>query len=141
MNTPAPREAGLALGIALMLLGILLFVANDVLGKWLVATYGVGQILLVRSLAALVMLAPAIRREGAEALLHPPRPGLQAVRVLLSTLEVAAFYWCVAYLPLADVVTFYLAGPIWVAALSGPLLGERVGWRSWAAILLGCSSP
>jgi hypothetical protein len=137
MKAPAPRQAGLALGIAQMLVGIFLFVANDVLGKWLVATYGVGQILLVRSLAALAMLAPSIRREGAQALLHPPRPGLQAVRVLLSTLEVAAFYWCVAYLPLADVVTFYLAGPIWVAALSGPLLGERVGWRSWAAILLG----
>jgi hypothetical protein len=51
MNAPAPRQAGLALGIALMLVGIFLFVANDVLGKWLVATYGVGQILLVRSLA------------------------------------------------------------------------------------------
>ena len=41
-----------------------------------------------------------------------PRPGLQAVRAVLATVEVACFSWAVAYLPLADVMAFYLAGPI-----------------------------
>ena len=45
-------------GIALMTAGIFLFAVNDALGKWLVATYTVGQVLLIRSLAALAMLAP-----------------------------------------------------------------------------------
>src|SRR5262249_11591983 len=39
-----------AAGIALMIAGIFLFAVNDTLGKWLVATYSVGQVLLVRSL-------------------------------------------------------------------------------------------
>ena len=65
------------------------------------------------------------------------RPGLQALRALLSTVEVAAFFWAVAYLPLADVVTFYLAGPIYVTALSVILLGEHVGWRRWTAVIVG----
>jgi drug/metabolite transporter (DMT)-like permease len=131
-----PRQAALA-GIAMMLLGIFLFVVNDVVGKWLVATYGVGQILLVRSIAALLVLAPAILRAGVASVALPAAPGLHLLRVVFSTLEVAAFYWAVAYLPLADVVTFYLAGPIWVTALAGPLLGEHVGWRRWTAVLVG----
>jgi drug/metabolite transporter (DMT)-like permease len=68
---------------------------------------------------------------------HAPRPGLQIVRVVLSTLEVAMFFWAVSYLPLADTVTFYLAGPIYVTALSVVLLGEKVGWRRWTAVFVG----
>lgn len=134
----APPSSGAALaGIGMMLLGILLFVVNDVMGKWLVSTYSVGQVLLVRSLAAMLLLAPMIWRTGLAQIFAAPRPGLQILRVVLSTAEVAAFYWAVAYLPLADVVTFYMAGPIWVTALASPLLGERIGWRRWSAVLVG----
>ncbi|MCP8939142.1 DMT family transporter [Alsobacter sp. SYSU M60028] len=125
------------LGIAMMLLGIFLFVVNDVMGKWLVATYSVGQVLLLRSVAALVLLAPMIWRTGLREIVSAPQPGLQVLRVTLSTAEVACFYWAVAYLPLADVVTFYMSGPIWVTALAGPMLGERIGWRRWSAVLVG----
>ena len=59
------------------------------------------------------------------------------MRVVLSTLEVAMFFWAVSYLPLADTVTFYLAAPIYVTALSVMLLGERVGWRRWCAVMVG----
>lgn len=134
-SEPASGSAGL--GILMMLVGIFLFVCNDVMGKWLVSTYTVGQVLLIRSLFALVLLAPMIMREGLGPIIRPARPGLQLLRILFSTLEVAAFYWAVAYLPLADVVTFYLSGPIWVTALAGPLLGEKVGWRRWTAVLVG----
>ena len=65
------------------------------------------------------------------------RPGLQLLRVVLSTLEVAAFFLATVYLPLADVITDYLASPIFVTALSGIVLGERVGWRRWTAIVIG----
>ena len=47
------------------------------------------------------------------------------------------FFLAVAYLPLADVMTFYLAGPIYVTALSAILLREHVGWRRWSAVLIG----
>ena len=130
------RTAVLA-GIGLMLAGMFLFSINDVMGKWLVATYSVGQLLLIRSVAALLLLAPFVWREGIGAYTNMERPGLQALRALLSTAEVAFFYWAVAYLPLADVVTFYLAGPIYVTALSVILLGEHVGWRRWTAVIVG----
>ena len=65
------------------------------------------------------------------------RPWLQLLRVTLSTLEIAAFFLATVYLPLADVVTYYLAAPIFVTALSGLVLGEQIGWRRWSAILIG----
>ncbi len=108
-------------GVVLMLGGMFLFSVNDVVGKWLVATYTVGQVLLIRSLFALAALAPAVARLGKDEILHPPRPGLQALRVAMSSAEVALFYWAVTYLPLADTVTFYLAGPIYVALLAVPI--------------------
>ena len=104
--------------------------------KWLVATYSVGQLLLIRSATTLILLAPFIWWAGRDAFVSAPRPGLQVLRIVLSTLEVAMFFWAVGNLPLADAVTFYLAGPIYVTAISALFL-ERVGWRRWSAVLAG----
>jgi drug/metabolite transporter (DMT)-like permease len=125
------------LGIALMLAGVFLFCMNDVMGKWLVSTYSVGQVLLIRSCAALLILAPILWRAGRQLFTTMPRPGLQLMRVLLGSTEVTMFYWSVVYLPLADAVTYYLAGPIYVTAISAVFLGERVGWQRWTAVLVG----
>ncbi len=124
-------------GIGLMLLGIFFFALNDALGKWLIATYSVGQLLLVRSVAGLVFLVPFIKREGWGAFASAPRPVLQWLRPVFATFEVACFYWALASMPLADVMTFYLAGPIYVTAVSPLLLGEHVGWRRWIAVIAG----
>jgi drug/metabolite transporter (DMT)-like permease len=124
-------------GVAMMLLGVLLFAVNDTLGKWLVGTYTVGQLLLVRSIAGLCAMAPFIRRAGPHAFLRTPRPALQGLRVVFSTLEGALFFWSLTELPLAEVMTYYMAGPIYVTALSPFLLGERVGWRRWTAVAVG----
>jgi len=123
-------------GIGLMAGGIFLFAVNDALGKWLVATYSVGQLLLIRSVAALSLLAPFIRHD-AKSFAAAPRRGIQALRALFATVEVACFYGAVAYLPLADVMTYYLAGPIFVTAIAGAVLGETIGWRRWAAVIVG----
>jgi drug/metabolite transporter (DMT)-like permease len=119
-----------------MLLGVFLFSLNDVMGKWLVATYSVGQVLLLRSVAALAVLLPLMRRQKMPFAV-PPQPGLHALRITLSTLEVACFYWAVTYLPLADVMTYYLAGPIYVAAFAVFWLGERLDKPRIIAIGLG----
>ena len=120
-----------------MLIGIFFFALNDAMGKFLVATFSVGQILLVRSAAALIVLAPFVRREGLSAFTGIARPWLQLLRAVFATLEVACFYWALTDMSLADVMTFYLAGPIYVTAVSPFLLGETVGWRRWAAVFAG----
>lgn len=132
---PAPR--GHAAGILLMLAAVLLFSLNDVLGKWLVASYAVGQVLLLRSLASLAVLAPVAWRSLRAARFRVDRPRLQALRVALGAAEAACFYWSVGHMPLADAMTYWMAAPIMVTALAALLLGERVGARRWALVLLG----
>ena len=129
------RSARLA-GIGLMLLAIFMFSFGDALGKFMVATYSVGQLLWLRACAALIVLVPMIWRHRAD-FARLERPWLQLLRVTLSTLEVAAFFLATVYLPLADVITYYLACPIFVTALSAIVLRERVGWRRWSAVLVG----
>ncbi|SFK03708.1 S-adenosylmethionine uptake transporter [Mesorhizobium albiziae] len=124
-------------GVLLMLGGDFLFALNDAMGKWLVASFSVGQVVLIRSIGAFLILGPMIARQGPEKLWRMERPGLQLLRVITATLDTALFYAAVVYLPLADVMSFYMAGPIYVAALSHLLLGEKVGWRRWAAVLIG----
>lgn len=123
-------------GIGLMLLSIFMFSFGDALGKFMVATYSVGQLLWLRACAALLVLAPMMWRHRAD-FFSLERPWLQLLRVTLSTLEVAAFFLATVYLPLADVITYYLACPIFVTALSAILLREHVGWRRWTAVLIG----
>src|ERR1700686_3024815 len=136
LSTFADERSARLAGIGLMLLSIFMFSFGDALGKFMVATYSVGQLLWLRACAALLVLLPMIWRHRAE-FLRLERPWLQLLRVMLSTLEVAAFFLAASYLPLADVVTYYLACPIFVTALSAIILRERVGWRRWSAILIG----
>jgi S-adenosylmethionine uptake transporter len=124
-------------GVLLFLLGAFMFSLNDAMGKWLVASFSVGQVLVIRSFGAFFILGPMIARQPVSALYKVERMPLQVLRVLFATGDLALFYAAVAYLPLADVMTFYMAGPIYVAALSHFLLGERIGWRRWLAVLIG----
>lgn len=136
----ARSQAGLspaARGMLVMLLAMFLFSLNDAMGKWLVSTYTVGQVLLIRSAFALAILAPFVWRAGLSSLVCVERPWQQLARVVCSTVEVFCFYYSVSYLPLADVVTYWLAAPIYVAAMSPFLLGERVGPIRWTAIAIG----
>ena len=135
--TEGPLHQNIPAGIGLMILGIFLFVANDVMGKWLVATYTVGQVLLIRSAAGLVMLSPSIWKAGLNTVLFPPSPKLNLLRIFLTTCEVACFYWSVSYIPLADIVTLYMAAPIFVTALAYPLLGEKIDTPRVIAIIIG----
>src|SRR5437879_7336919 len=107
ISTGLDERAARLSGIGLMLLSIFMFSFGDALGKFIVATYSVGQLLWLRACAALLVLLPMIWRHRGE---FPKleRPWLQLLRVTLSTLEVAAFFLAASYLPLADVVTYYL---------------------------------
>jgi drug/metabolite transporter (DMT)-like permease len=131
------RSSSALAGIGMMMLGVLMFSLNDAMGKWLVGTYSVGQVLLIRSGAAIVMLLPLVAREGAARVFRPARPWLQAARVASATAEVGIFYWVLSYLPLADTMTFILASPIFLVVISAVALREKVSARRWLLVAIG----
>jgi len=135
-SAAAGRSAALA-GIGYMMVAVFLFAVTSATGKWMVARYPVGEFLAIRAGATLLLIVPLIWRAGITAFRSAPRPGLQLLRIALSSAEVAMFFWAVRTMPLADATTFYLAAPIYVTVLAVLLLGERVGWRRWTAVLIG----
>lgn len=131
------QRSGHALGgILLYSAGVLFFSINDALGKWLAADYGVAQIMALRGIGAITVLGAAIGSTHAR--FTGPRPlGLHLARVAFSTVDIYCFYLSAKTLPLADVMTLYLAAPLIVVALSCAVLGERVGVQRWAAVVAG----
>ncbi|TIT05428.1 MAG: EamA/RhaT family transporter, partial [Mesorhizobium sp.] len=91
-------------GILLMLAGDFMFALNDAMGKWLVASFSVGQVVLIRSIGAFIVLGPMIANQGARKLFQMERPVLQLLRVVATTLDTGLFYAAVVHLPLADVM-------------------------------------
>src|ERR1700730_4788504 len=71
--TPKQSTSSAIAGVGLMLASIAMFSINDALGKWLLATYSVGELLLVRSATALILLAPFMYQAGIAAFLGAPR--------------------------------------------------------------------
>lgn len=124
-------------GIAFMLLGTALFTFNDALGKWMVASVAVGQLLFIRSATALAVLLPMVHRAGWREVFVVAQPGRHVIRLIFIVAEVACFYLAVRHLPLADVMAVYQATPLIVTVLAIPLLGEMVGWRRGLAIGIG----
>ena len=121
------------LGAALYSLGVFLFALNDALGKWLIADYGVGQLMMLRSVGAGVVLAPMVWSLRVD-LFEVGQWRLQTARILAMATDTFAFYLATRYLPLADVMTFYMAAPLMLVALSAPLLGEKVERFRWIAV-------
>jgi S-adenosylmethionine uptake transporter len=123
-------------GVTLYLLAVLFFAINDALGKWLVADYPVGQLLALRAVGAAFVLGPmALRRKAT--LFDRRGLSLQIARVPLMALDTFCFYYATRTMPLADVMTFYMAAPVIITALSAVFLREEVEPLRWAAVLVG----
>jgi S-adenosylmethionine uptake transporter len=133
---PTLRSGTSGLGVGLYLLGVGFFAINDALGKWLVKDYGVGQLMMLRSIGAVIVLAPMILKLRVN-MIDTRRIPLQVLRILVATVDTFAFYYATRFMPLADVMTFYMATPLIVTALSAPLLGEKVERFRWIAVLVG----
>jgi drug/metabolite transporter (DMT)-like permease len=120
-----------------MCTGILCLVMNDALAKELVAHYSPLQIIFVRNLLATPMIVILVLSIGGRAALRSRQPWLHVVRGLLLVAGAYTFFRGLEVLPLAEATSLIFAAPIFITALSVPLLGEHVGWRRWAAVIAG----
>jgi len=139
--TPAaaapPAADAAARGIAFMVLAVLLFSCMDALIKWVSASHPVGQIVFFRNLFAFVPVAFFIRRAGGLAVLRTRRVAGHLVRSAFGLAAMVCFFAAFSLMPLGDAVALGMSGPIFLTALSVPLLGERVGVRRWSAVAVG----
>jgi len=74
---------------------------------------------------------------GVFAAARTSQPMLQAFRALLLVVEIAVTVEAFVRLGLVETHAVFACYPLLIAALSGPVLGETVGWRRWAAIGIG----
>jgi drug/metabolite transporter (DMT)-like permease len=74
---------------------------------------------------------------GQFTLLRTRRPVLQIVRPGFLVASIASLFVGLTYLPIAEVTAIGFTGPLFITALSAPLLGERVGWHRWFAVVVG----
>jgi drug/metabolite transporter (DMT)-like permease len=121
-------------GIAAMSVAVALFAFMDAALKTLAASYSPMQVAFLRAVASLPFLLAVTAWSGAWRELRMHRWGLQLTRGLLGVAMLGGFVYAVAELSLANTYAVFLCAPLIVAAVSWPLLGERVGFARWLAI-------
>lgn len=133
----APDRTGFA--ILLMCLVSLLFAIQDGFSRQLGGDYPPVLVVMIRFwvFAAFVLVLVARQPGGIRRAARSRRPAIQIVRGILLVAEVVVMVEAFVRLGLVETHALFTAYPLLVAALSGPILGERVGWRRWAAIGVG----
>lgn len=130
-----PRFAG----IVFSLVTFTIFAVQDGISRYLGAHYPPIFITMLRYWAfAVFVIVMALRSPGGlRAAASTPRPVLQVARGVILALQIVVAIFCFTHVGLAHTHSIFASTPLIVAALSVPVLGERVGWRRWLAIGAG----
>jgi len=123
-------------GIAYLMLASLVFSLMALMIKLLGQRLHLTQILLVRQIGMVVMVAPAILRNFPGSL-RSARPGLQLLRVGCALVAMLCGFTAVIHMPLADATAIFFAKSFFVTILAVLFLAETVGVYRWSAVLIG----
>lgn len=132
-------EQNTRLGILLMIATTFVFAVQDGISRHLAGEYNVYMVVMIRYwfFAAFVITVAARRAGGVRAAAATRQPVLQAFRALLLVAEICVMIYGFTLLGLIEAHAVFASYPLLIAALSGPVLGEHVGWRRWLAIGVG----
>jgi drug/metabolite transporter (DMT)-like permease len=119
-----------------VLTGIGLASAQDAVVKYMSSGYPAYETLLYRCIGSLPVLAFMLWKEGNWSLATPLWPRV-LLRALILAVAYLSFVLAIAAMPIANAVAIYFTMPFFVAGLAGPLLGERVRFHRWMAIIAG----
>lgn len=127
------------LGIMLMIATTFVFAIQDGISRHLAGNYNVIMIVMIRYwFFAAFVITIATRQSGSiRAAAATKQPILQITRGTLLALEICIMVSAFVLLGLVESHAVFACYPLLIAALSGPVLGEQVGWRRWAAIGIG----
>ena len=127
------------LGIWLMIATTIVFAIQDGISRHLASEYNTLMVVMIRYwfFASFVIVISARHAGGLRAVAATKQPVLQATRGVLLAAEICVMVYAFTLVGLIESLAIFTAYPLMVAALSGPILKEPVGWRRWSAILVG----
>jgi drug/metabolite transporter (DMT)-like permease len=125
------------IGIALMCGAVALFTCLDATAKFLSLYMTTLQVVWARYTGAFLFAFAVSNPLTRPGVISTRRPLLQIARSTLLLGSTWLNFLALRYLQLDEVMAIAFSTPFFVAALSGPLLGEWIGWRHWIAIAVG----
>ena len=128
------NQLGVLYGIA----SVACFAMMDASVKWL-DMIPVGQVLFARFFFGLIPILMLVPRSEFKTFYKTTRPKLHTARAIFGTLAIVSLFIALREMPLADVVSITLAGPIFVTLGSIFFLSEKVGVRRWSAVFIAVS--
>jgi len=131
------RIEDVRLGILYMVASVFLFSIQNAIGKWLAQTYPIPMLVFFRSAVALLPSLLFVLRAGGISVLHTHRLSAQFGRAVIWGGSNVASFFAYHLLPLADAVALTFAAPLFLTALSWPILREPVGRERWIAVSVG----
>ncbi len=134
---PLQRADNVRLAILYMVASVFLFSFQNAIGKWLAQTYPIPMLVFFRSAVALLPSYLLVLRTGGNSTLRTNRLGAQFVRAAIWGGSNVASFFAYHLLPLADAIALTFAAPLFLTALSWPILKERVGRERWIAVSVG----
>ena len=140
MTTPAIVNTPIKPLLAFVLMGtaVLFFSLLDATAKWLTQGYDPWQIIFLSRVVPLVVaLAVAYRETGNPFNFYTKFPKVQILRAALTIPMIWCFFTGLKLMSLAEAITVAFTAPLFITILSGPLLGEQIGWRRWGAVMIG----
>jgi drug/metabolite transporter (DMT)-like permease len=133
-HSPGDNKARAAV---LVLLAIGLASTQDAIIKAMSGTYPVYETMLIRGFTSMPILGVWLAyTHGIRSMITPLWPRM-LVRALILCSAYLAFILSIAAMPMANMVAIYFTMPFFVAGLAGPVLGERVPYYRWIAIVAG----
>jgi drug/metabolite transporter (DMT)-like permease len=139
MTAPSATVQNTRAGIWLMIATTLVFAAQDGISRHLATDYSVMMVVMIRFwvFAAFVIALAAASGGGLRAAARSHYPWVQLARGVILVAEICVMVLGFVKLGLIEAHAVFTCYPLLIAALSGPILGEKVGWRRWTAILVG----
>ena len=138
-QAPSTQSNNVPLGVALMLATTVVFSLQDAISRHLASEYNTIMVVMIRYwfFATFVIALAARTAGGLRAAARTSQPFLQIFRGLMLAGEICVAIYGFTLLGLVESHAVFACYPLLVAALSGPILGEKVGWRRWTAIAIG----
>lgn len=131
-----PAESAMA-GAGLIICSTFFFALGDITSKSLTDSLHGLQVAWFRFALFVMIVPPLVLFLRGPAGLATRRIGAQLLRGVFICGSSVLFILGLASLPVAETTAIAYLGPLFITALSIPLLGEKVGARRWAAAVVG----